>query len=152
MSTQIKGTRQDTWLVNLKVENPHRLGNMIDYGIWDTKSGGEIDSEENLYYPGGMRPAYSLGGRTNPGQITLSRNYRLSRDHDNIQQLIDAVGKSKVIISQRPMDRFKNPYGSPIVWRGTLKTLTLPEHNSMSTTDAAMIEIVCSIEAPPTST
>lgn len=149
---QIRATRQDTWQVNLQVEHPHNPGHMIDYQIWDTKTGGEIDSEENLYYPGGMKPAYSLGGRTVPGQITLSRNYRLQRDHDNIQQLIDAVGKSDVIISMQPMDKYKNHYGSPIVWKGTLKTLTLPEHNSMSTTDPAMIELVCSIEAPPTST
>lgn len=152
MSSVIKGTRQDTFLVNLRVEHPHNLGHFIDYGIWDTKSGGEIDSEERLYYPGGMQPPYSLGGRVNPGQVTLSRNYRLGRDHDGIQQLIDAVGRSRIIVSVQPMDRYKNRYGRPIVWTGTLKTVTLPEHNSESTSDPGMIELVCTIDKPPTST
>jgi len=152
MSTQIQGTRQDTFLVNLSVEHPKNLGNFIDYGVWDTKTGGEIDSEERLYYPGGMKPPYSLGGRVNPGQVTLSRNYRLGRDHANVQQLIDAVGRSRVKISQQPMDRYKNRYGNPIVWNGTLKTLTLPEHNSESTSDPGMIELVVTVDHPPTST
>jgi hypothetical protein len=152
MSTQIKGTRQDTWQVTVSIEHPHNPGSFINYGIWDTKTGGALDSEERLYYPGGMRPAYSLGGRTTPGEITLSRNYRLGRDHDNIQQLIDAVGVSRVFITQQPMDRYKNMYGRPIVWTGTLKTLTLPEHNSESTSDPAMVEIVVTTDASPTST
>jgi len=152
MSTQIRGTRQDTWQVSLSVEHPHNPGSMINYGVWDTKTGGEVDSEERLYYPGGMAPPYSLGGRITPGQITLTRNYRLGRDHDNIQQLIDAVGVSRIIISQQPMDRYKNMYGRPIVWTGTLKTVTLPEHNSESTSDPGMIEIVATIDGPPTST
>src|SRR5262252_438761 len=140
MSTQIRGTRLDTWQVTLQVEHPHKPGNMIPYGVWDTRTGGEIDSEERLYYPGGMAPPYSLGGRITPGQLTMSRNYRLGRDHDNIQQLIDAAGVSRVVISAQPMDRYKNHYGRPIVWTGTLKTVTLPEHNSESTSDPGMVE------------
>jgi hypothetical protein len=151
-TNQIRGTRQDTWQVTLQVEHPHNPGSMINYGIWDTKTGGELDSEEHLYHPGGMMPPYSLGGMITPGQITLTRNYRLGRDHDNIQQLIDAVGVSRVSIHQQPMDRYKNHYGRPIVWTGTLKTVTLPEHNSESTADPAMIELVCSIDSAPTST
>jgi hypothetical protein len=152
MSTQIRGTRLDTFLVTLSVEHPHNPGHMIDYGIWDTRTGGEIDSEERLYYPGGMANPYSLGGRKTPGNVTLSRNYRLGRDHDNIQQLIDAAGVSAIKVSMQPMDRYKNRYGSPIVWTGTLKTVTLPEHNSESTSDPGMIELVCTIDNPPTST
>jgi len=158
MSTVIKAARLDTWLVTLQVEHPHQPGKWIKYGIWDTRTGGEIDSEERLYYPGGMRPPYSLGGRITPGQLTLSRNYRLGRDHDGptgspgIQQLIDAAGVSRVRVSAQPMDRYKNVYGKPIVWNGTLKTVTLPEHNSESTSDPGMLELVCTIDNKPTAT
>ena len=40
-------TRQDTHNVTVSVD-----GRQI--GLFDTKSGGELDSEENLYNPGGM--------------------------------------------------------------------------------------------------
>lgn len=151
MSTQLNPTRQDTWVIHLKVEHPVN-GNMIDYGVWDKKTGGGVDSEERIYYPGGMEPPISLGGRKSTGQVTLQRNYRLGRDHDPIQQLIDAAGRSAVIISQHPMTRSGQVYGSsPIVYRGTLKSVNLPEVDSEGN-DPAMLELVCTIDATPTST
>ena len=152
MASQIKPTRVDTWSITLSVEHPHVEGSMINYGIWDKKTGGEVDSEERVYHPGAMGPPISLGGRKIPGQVTLSRLYRLGRDHDNIQQLIDAAGGSRIVISQQPMDIHGNVYGgSPIVYTGTLKTVNLPEHDSEGT-DPAMIEVVCTIDGNPSST
>ena len=150
------GTRQDTWLVALMVEDPrpgHAGKNppeMVDWGIWDTKTGGDLDSEERLYYPGGMMPAYSLGGRILPQQITLTRNYRIHRDHFRAQSLLDCVGKSSIQISMFPMDKYGNEHTPAIVWRGTLKTVVLPEHNSESSSDPAMISITCTIDSAPT--
>src|SRR6516162_4711333 len=126
MSTQIRGTRQDTFLVNLQVEDPHQPGTWWDFGIWDTKTGGDLDSEERLYYPGGMLPSYSLGGRVLPQNVTLTRNYRIHRDHFNLQKLLDGVGIASVIIQQFPMDKYKTVHGPAIVWRGTLKTVIPP--------------------------
>jgi hypothetical protein len=125
---------------------------MIDYGIWDKKTGGGVDSEERIYYPGAMQPPISLGGRKTVTQVTLQRLYRLQRDHDPIQQLIDAVGRSTVEIHQTPMDIHGNIYkgGGPIVYNGTLKTLNLPEHDSEGN-DPAYVEIVCTVASPPTS-
>jgi len=154
----ILGTRQDTFMVTLMVEHPHKNGQYLDYGIWDTRTGGEIDSEEHLYHPGAMKEPYSLGGRVNPGNIIMSRNFRVGRDLQaqsipgGIQTLIDAAGRSRVIITMFTMDRYKNVHTPAIVWRGTLKRVTLPEHNSESTSDPGMLEIECSIDAPPTAT
>ena len=150
MSTQILGTRQDTFLVALEVENPNVQGQMVDWGVWDTKTGGDLDSEERLYYPGNMQPPYSLGGRILPQQLTISRNYRIHRDHFHVQQLLDGVGKSNVLISMFPKDKYGNEHTPAITWRGTLKTVTLPEHNSESSSDPAMITLVCTIDSAPT--
>jgi hypothetical protein len=151
MSTTVKPTRQDTWQITLSVEHPHNPGSMISYGVWDKKSGGGVDSEERVYYPGGMAPPISLGGRKSTEQVTMSRLYRLGRDHDPIQQLIDAVGRSRITISQQPMDIHANIYGRPIVYVGTLKTVNLPDHDSEGN-DPAMVEVVCTIDGIPTST
>ena len=150
MSTQIRGTRQDTWLVALSVEDPAHPGQMVDWGVWDTKTGGDLDSEERLYYPGGMAPPYSLGGRILPQQVTLTRNYRIQRDHYRVQKLLSAVGKSNVVIQMFPMDKYGHEHAPALVWRGTLKTVTLPEHNSESSSDPAMISVVCTIDSAPT--
>jgi hypothetical protein len=146
----IQATRQDTWQITLSVEHPQNPGSMINYGVWDKKSGGEVDSEEKVYHPGGMVPPISLGGRKTPGNVTLSRNYRLGRDHDNVQQLFDAVGGSRVVVAQQPLDKQGNVYGRPIVYNGTLKRVTPPEHDSEGS-DAAMIEVEITIDGVPTS-
>jgi len=96
-----------------------------------------------------MYPSYSLGGRVVPAQVTLTRNYRIHRDHYHIQNLLDAVGVSRVTIQQMPMDRYRNVYTPALVWHGTLKTVILPEHNSESTSDPGMITVVASIDSAP---
>jgi hypothetical protein len=148
--SQVKPTRLDTWQITLAVEHPHNPGSMIPYGVWDKKSGGSVDSEERVYYPGGMAPPISLGGRKSTENVTLTRNYRLGRDHDPIQQLIDAVGRSQISIAQQPMDTHGNVYGRPIVYTGTLKTVNLPDHDSEGN-DPAMVEVVCTIAGTPSS-
>jgi hypothetical protein len=145
----MRGTRQDTFLVNLQVEDPHKPGTWWDFGIWDTKTGGDLDSEERLYYPGGMLPPYSLGGRILPQQVTLTRNYRIARDHYHLQNLLDSVGISNIQIQQFPMDKYKVQHGPAISYKGTLKTVTPPEHNSESSSDPAMITVVCTIDSAP---
>lgn len=150
MSTNILGTRADTFLVGLLVEDPDKRGTWMDWGIWDQKTGGDLDSDDRLYYPGAMAPPYSLGGRISPQAVTLTRNYRIQRDHFHIQKLLDAVGQSNVQISQFPMDKYGNEHTPAIIWTGTLKTVTLPEHNSESSSDPAMISVVCTIDSAPT--
>src|SRR4051812_6328274 len=111
MAVRNAGTRQDTFTVIVTLN-----GNSL--GIWDKKSGGEVDSEENKYYPGGMQPPQDLGGKVTPGNVTCSRLYDRHDDHDKINTLLNAVGKGSMTVSQRPMDVNGNPYGRPIIYRG----------------------------------
>jgi hypothetical protein len=144
-------TRQDTWNVTVDVEDvahPNRI--MLHLGTWDKKSGGEVDSEEYKYNPGAMAEAVSLGGRKNVGNLTVSRLYRLVRDHQDLHaRLIRGVGKARVVVKQQPLDINENAFGTPIVWTGTLKRVSSPEVDSESS-DAALIEIEVTVEGQPT--
>jgi hypothetical protein len=60
--------REDTVLVTVSVDDR-------DLGIFDQKTGGEIDSEESKYNPGGMVGEISLGGRRTIGNVTVERYY-----------------------------------------------------------------------------
>jgi hypothetical protein len=142
----IEPTRSDTWAVNVELEYD---GAMHDLGIWDKKSGGEVDSEEGKYKPGAMAATISLGGSKNVGNITVSRLYRLVRDHQNLaQRFITAAGRSNVRLKQQPMDIDANPFGRPIVYNGTLKRVTFPEVDSEGT-DAALVELEITVEGQP---
>ena len=135
------GTRQDMFVVRLTV-----AGNT--FGIWDKKTGGELDSEDVKYYPGGMNDVVSLGGRTNPGNITLQRLYDRKDDHDRINTLLNGVGKALVSVSQRPMDLNGQGYGKPVIWTGKLKRVLVPDVDSEATS-AALVEVEITVDGRP---
>ena len=142
MAVRDAGTRQDTFVVRLTV-------NGADFGVWDKKTGGELDSEATIYFPGGMRQQQDLGGRKNAGNVTLQRLYDRIDDHDRISILLNASGRGKVTVSQRPMDENANEYGKSIVWNGRLKRVSPPDVDSESST-AALIEVEVSVKGYPT--
>jgi hypothetical protein len=113
-------------------------------GTWDKMSGGEKDSEESKYRPGGMQATLSLGGYTTVGNVTVSRLFKLDRDYAQLSNLLDRVGRGAVVVTKQSLDTDGNPYGKPTVYTGILKTVTPPEHDSESS-DAALIEIEVSV-------
>jgi hypothetical protein len=131
-------TRQDTWLVSLSIDGR-------DLEVWDTLDGGEIDSDESKYRPGGMAAEVSLGGSRTVGNITLQRNYDYLRDHPLLSWLIDRVGAGRCAIGRQPLDLNRIPQGSPTTYKGTLKTVTPPGIDSMSN-DPALIELEITVD------
>lgn len=131
--------RQDTWAITLTIDGE-------PLGIWDQQGGGEIDSEETTYRPGGMAPRISLGGSTTVGNVTLTRLCDRGRDWDLLRRLASTrVGKAECIVAKQPLDTDGNPWGRPLVYRGKLKTVTPPETDSNSS-DAATWEITVTPE------
>jgi hypothetical protein len=145
-------TRADTFTVTVSVQdigNTSRLV-MMDCGIWDKRGGGAVDSEEARYNPGGMAPAVSLGGRKTVENVTVSRLYRIVRDHTDLtQRLISGVGRAKMEVRQLPMEITGGESNlRQIIWTGTLKRVTVPEHDSESS-DAALMELEMTVEGEP---
>ena|SRR5215472_9944704 len=138
------GTRQDTWQVVLKYQ-----GNNM--GLWDKKTGGDVDSDEVTYYPGGMVDRISLGGRVTYTNITLQRIYDGVVDGGAINDLLSGVGKATCEIHQRAMDINGQAYGKSVVWIGKLKRCRVPDVDSEATA-AALIELEITIGSLPHST
>jgi len=126
-------SRQDQGAITVVIDGENT-------GIWDKLSGGEVDSEETKYKPGGMAKEISLGGSVNTGNVTISRLYVLARDHVKIKQWISRVGKAVVTVSKQPLDVDGNAFGDPLVYNGILKMVTPPELDSESN-DAALVEL-----------
>jgi hypothetical protein len=127
-------TRKDTYVVTVIVDGITLLE------PFDKMTGGDLDSDEFKYYPGGMVQPISLGGKVNPSNVVVSRLYRLNRDHTNLQRLLNGVGKVTMRVLRQPLDIDANPYGSPIVWNGILKRVTVPEVDSESS-DPGLLEL-----------
>ena len=134
-------SRQDQYNVTVSVGG---IGNL---GTFDKMTGGEADSDEQKYSPGGMAPPVSLGGAVDMGTVVLERLYVLERDSPIIHQLIAAAGVASITASKQSLDTNRVPYGRPLVYTGTLKQVAPPDHDSTSS-DPAILHL----EFTPTGT
>jgi hypothetical protein len=130
-------SRQDQYNVTVTVSY---AGQARDLGTFDGMSGGEIDSDDTKFYPGGMQAQLSLGGRRSVNNVTVNRLYDLSRDHPNMGWLAGGIGKADVTITKTSLTVDGVATGRPLIYRGKLKQLTPPEHDSNSS-DAATYEL-----------
>lgn len=141
-------TRQDTYRITVLIEDP-ATGNMLNHGVFDKKSGGDLDSDDTKYYPGGMVDPVSLGGRRTVSNLTVSRLYRLERDHASLQKMYDSVGRSDAVVSVQPLDIQGVVFGKPIVYNCKLKTVTTPEPDSEQS-GAGMLQLEFTVTGFPT--
>lgn len=125
--------RKDQWNTTVKVDGRNM-------GTFDVKTGGETDTDELTYKPGGMAPTISLGGMVTVAGVVVSRLYQLGRDHQTIHWLLSRVGVGQCVVNQQALDPDGNAYGTGLTVKGVLKRVTLPEVDSNST-DAAVIEL-----------
>lgn len=134
-------TRQDTFRVRLQVDH-------VKFGVWDKKTGGDMDSNELKYSPGGMVPQISLGGQKMPANVVLQRIYDVVDDNDRINLLLAGVGRHDATVHQQPLDFDGNPFGKAIVWHGTLKRVTVPDVDSEGNA-AALVEVEITVSGNP---
>lgn len=122
-------SRQDQFNVTVSV----KIGTETrDLGTFDTWDGGELDSEEALYHPGGMAEAIQLGGRVNVSNVTIGRLYDLVRDHPIMGWLMGGVGRGEVTATKTSLTVDKEAVLNPLVYQGKLKRVAPPGHNSES--------------------
>jgi hypothetical protein len=131
-------TREDTWLITCSVDGR-------DLGVFDTKSGGELDSEESKYKPGGMAQEISLGGSRTFGNLTITRYCDFVRDWPMLKWLAGRAGAGRGAIGLTPLNPNGERAGEPLVYGGTLKTTTPPDIDSTGG-DAAMVTLEFTID------
>ena len=107
---------------------------------FDNFAGGDTDSDESKYRPGGMAPDVSLGGSTSTANITLQRNFALGRDDVLLPKLRAAAGKAQASVTLQPLDKDRNVFGAGETFRGVLQRVQGPQHDSTSS-DPAMLEL-----------
>lgn len=112
--------------------------------VFDAKTGGASDSEEQTYQLGGMGPRISLGGSKTPENVTINRIYDLTRDHKLTQWLEDHVGWASMEVHQQPLDKGGRAWGAAIIWKGTFKRWKAPDVDAQGN-DAALLELECTV-------
>lgn len=132
-------SRQDMFKVLVTVDG------LFNGALWDKCTGGDKDSEETKYKPGGLGATVSLGGSVTPNNVVVSRLYDGAADGALIKALLNAVGKNNMSVYKIALDVDGNPVGGVgITYVGILKNVTPPEVDSESSS-AAMLQIECSV-------
>jgi hypothetical protein len=112
----------------------------LPLGVFDTKSGGETTAEPTKRRSGGMGAQKSYAALPDHGDVTISRDYELERDHELMRRLRPRVGRARANISEQPLDENGAPWGDPITHIGRLTGLSPSELDSDSS-DAQMFEL-----------
>lgn len=113
----------------------------VSWGVFDKMTGGEVDSEETTYKPGGMGSRIALGGSQTIANVVISKLYDLATVHTKIHDLITRVGKATIVVKKQPLDVDGNAGAlRPLTYTGKLKRVHPPEPDSESA-DAALLEL-----------
>lgn len=99
-------------------------------GVFDSRTGGESDSDIATRWTGEGRKLYPARG--NVGDVTVVRGYERERDHERVRALRLRVGRAQMTVSEQPLDEDGNAWGKPTVWTGILKTVNGGDVNSDS--------------------
>lgn len=131
-------SRRDQYNVTVNVSG------MPDLGTFDTMTGGDIDSEELKYRPGGMAQQVSLGGTKTINNVVVGRLFRHDRDLPIALQLYEAVGRATVTVTKSHLDVDGHATGLALVYTGKLKNVTFPDVDSETNEAALMtLEVSC---------
>lgn len=124
--------REDTYNVRVSVDD-------VDLGTFDKMTGGDTDSEDTTYRPGGLGAKVTLGGTQNIADVTVSRLYT-DVIHGQFHWLQTRAGKGEMVVTRQPLDADGNANGRVIVFSGKLKTVKPPDVDSEGN-DAALLEL-----------
>jgi hypothetical protein len=128
--------REDTYRVTVSVDGR-------DLGVWDTMSGGAIDSEETTYRPGGLQDQITLGGQRTVSNVTVAKLYR-DDVHNLYHWLAQRAGRGAMIVTRQPLDPEGAVFGRPVVYDGKLKSVSLPDVDSTGSGAARLsLEMTC---------
>lgn len=116
----------------------------LPLGVFDTKSGGETTAEPTKRRSGGMGRQKSYAALPDHGDVTVSRDYDLERDHELVRRLRRRVGRASMVIAEQPLDENGAPWGQPVIHTGRLIGVSPSEVDSDSA-DAAMFELSAQI-------
>lgn len=111
-----------------------------DLGIFDTWEGGNVSADNTKHRRGGMGPQVAVGGPKTIEDVTVTRDYDVTRDHQHAHWLSAIVGKARVTASKIWLDQDDIAFGRPLVYTGVLIGYTNPEADSDSG-DIAMFGI-----------
>lgn len=118
-----------------------------DCGVWQTKGGGGVDSEEAFTRDDFGLPREALGGQATITNHTLARTYRIDRDPDLYRFLRRAAGNKRCSGTAQLVDPDGFAVGVPEPFQGMLKAANKDDAN-VEGSDTMKVNIEISADGP----
>ena len=99
------------WLISVTVDGQQ-------LGIFDKKTGGDVQAKGNKHRPGGMGPERSYVSLPVYSDLKVNRVYERTRDHELVRTLIGKAGIVNASISEQPLDANGVVFGAPLIYTG----------------------------------
>ena len=123
--------------------------NGIDLGNFDTRTGGGTSADVGTHTPGSSPSArVALGGPRTTEDVTITRGFVASRDHDLIRQFRPLTGLAEMTVTQIPLDKDGREFGRPDVWTGVLQMIGPPDYDANSA-DTSTFTVVMVADGDP---
>lgn len=130
------GVRQN----NITVDVTYK-GVTKQFGTFDTWAGANVTADNTKHRRGAMGKQVAIGGPVTIEDLTVSRDYDLTRDNPNAHWLSQAVGRGQATATKHYLDADGVAFGKPIIITGVLIGYNEPPADSDSA-DVAMFELV----------
>lgn len=119
-----------------------------DLGVWDTFEGGQVGSDSELYYPGGMADGVALIGLVGTEEVTVSRFFDAELHALDKGFLTNNIN-GEITIGKQALTRTKDGVeGALETFRGVLTGVGTPQHDSNGNS-VSMIELTATISGLP---
>lgn len=130
--------REDAALVTVSVLDVD--GTAVSLGTFESRTGGDTDSQETTVQMGGIGVRRALGGQQTPVNVVVQGLYTDDRAA-RIKWLRSRVGKgTNMIVTESRQDGENVAVGDPQVWRCVLKRVKSPDFTS-SNANPGMLEM-----------
>lgn len=121
---QALGTEQG-FLISVNIDG-------TDFGIFDSRKGGDAQAKVTKHRPGGMGPEVSYPALPTYSDLTVSRVFNPVHDLELIRGLEAKAGRVQMTVTEQPLDADGNVFGNPLVYSGTFSNLKLGQVDSTS--------------------
>lgn len=101
-------------------------------GVWDMLGEVEITADVQKRRGGGMGKERTYAALPTYSDTSISRVLELARDHELVRWLDTQVGRTKISLSEQPLDEFGNRWGKGRTITGRINGVTHSEVDSES--------------------
>lgn len=115
-----------------------------DLGGFETRSGGQMESESAKFRPAGSRTQENIATMPTFTDLTVSRVFDRTRDQPLLAFLDAAAGVTSMTVTEYLLDTNRVPWQRLYTWSGTLRGVSVGDSEADST-DPGRLELTMSV-------